>query len=224
MTFLELCQDLVRKAGISGSLVSVDGQSGEALRVVNWIAEAYQIVQSQHSDWTFLRTDVAFGTIAGNTYMAAAAGVTEFGEWHFAGGWRCYQTALGFADEQQLRYMQYDEFRNRYMYGANRDTTGRPLVVTERPDQSLVLWPTPDAAYTIVGEQHRAPHNFVANADVPLFAAKYHRVIVYRALMFYAEYEGDATTFAAAQSECARLIGMMEGQYLPEWELPGTLA
>ncbi|HJY33765.1 MAG TPA: hypothetical protein VJ260_02885, partial [Vicinamibacterales bacterium] len=144
MTFLELCQELARKAAISGSIVSVADQTGEALRVVNWIAEAYELVQTRNTDWSFLRTDAIFAVAAPTSvYLAAAAGVDQFGEWRFADGWRCYSTAAGVADEQPVRYCKYDAFRNRYQYGNTRTMTDRPQVVTEGPDQALHFWPIP---------------------------------------------------------------------------------
>lgn len=225
MNFLELCQELSREAATSGAIATVLNQSGESGRLVNWIAKAYRFVLNKHTDWTFLRTDVAFDTAAGNsTYTAAGAGVTEFGEWMFADGWRCYTKATGFGDEQPVKFMPYDRFRNQCMFGTQRQVVGRPLVVTERPDQSLQFWPTPDAVYSVVGEQFRAPARLAANESVPIFPAKFHDVIVYRALMMYGEYEGDATVFASAQSNFNRLFTKMEELYLPDWEQPGTLA
>lgn len=226
MNFLELCQDMARESGISGSLVSVVNQTGEAQRVVNWIIKAYRYIQNKHVDWKFLRADVSFDTSVGNaTYTAVAASVTGFGEWCFAGDdWRCYSKAAGVADEQHVSYMDYDDFRATYAMGTNRLSTGRPQIVTVRPDQTLQFWPTPDAAYTVIGEQYKAPLTLAKNEDVPIFAAKFHDAIVQRAMMFYGAFEGDAGVFGASQSEFNRTLGQMEGVYLPEWETPRTMA
>lgn len=226
MTFLELCQKLVQKAaGISGNVASVTGQAGELGRVVSWIADAYEYVQNKHQDWEFLRLGATFPVVANKaTYTPAEAGQTTFGEWRFASSWRAYATAQGVADEQRVEFMPYDTFRDTYLIGTNRLETGRPQVVTEAPDQSLIFWPTPNDDYTIVGELYRAPHIMLANSDTPIFAAKFHNVIVQRALMFYGEFEGDPNTFGAGQTECARLISMMESQYLPEWSNAGAMA
>jgi hypothetical protein len=226
MNFLELCQDLAREAGISGAVVSVTNQTGEAQRLVNWIIKAYRYIQNKHVDWKFLRADVAFDTNTSSAiYTAAAAGVAGFGEWNFAGDdWRAYSKAIGVADEMELRYMPYDDFKRVYVMGQNRTVTGRPTIITERPDQSLQVWPIPDAIYTIVGEQYRAPITLAAANDVPIFAAKFHDAIVQRALMFYGGFEGDAGVFAAAQTEFQRLLAQMEGVYLPEWDTPEPMA
>lgn len=225
MNYLELCQQLVSRAGISGVIVSVVGNTGEAQRVVNWVAEAYLAIQNKHTDWEFKRRDVTFPTMENiAAYTAGSAGVQDFGDWRLADDWRCYATASGFADEQPVRVCAYDHFRQVYGYGMNRMARGRPQVVAEKPDQSLAFWPTPDAPYTIIGEQYRGPHLLAANADVPMFPAKYHMGIVYRALMLYAEFEGDPSVFGAAQLEFGQVLAQMERDYMPEWEPASPMA
>lgn len=218
MTFLELCQDMAREAGISGGVTSVVSQQGEAQRVVNWVAKAYRYIQNLHPDWKFLRRDVSFTTsVNAAEYTATAAGVPagEFGEWSFVSQWRCYGVDAGVGDEQPVYFVEYDKFRHTYGYGNQRLQTGRPQVVTVAPDQSLIFWPKPDAEYVIVAEQHRAPHRLVTNDDAPIFAARFHNAIVYRALMLYGQFEGDATVMAVGQTEFQRDLAPMENFYLP---------
>lgn len=225
MNFLELCQELAREATVSGTMVTAIGQTGEFGRVANWVAKAYRFVQNAHTNWNFLRNDVSFGTIVGKgSYTATEAAVTVFGEWLFSSGWRCYRTAIGTDDEQPVRFVPYDQFKQRYLYSTARNMVGRPQVVTERPDQTLLFWPLPDEQYTIVGEQYRAPYRLAVNDDIPIFQAKFHDVIVYRGLMLYAEYEGDATVFSSAQNEYNNLITKMEQLYLPDWEPSEAMA
>jgi hypothetical protein len=225
MTFLELVQDFMRQAGITGSIVSVQGQSGEALRAVNWIIKANRDIQLDNPEWEFLRAGVTFTTTASNnTYTAAAAGVTGFGEWRFRGDdWRCYAAAIGPMDEQPVGFVPYDDFCRIYAYGAQRLQTGRPVVVTEAPDQSLIFWPIPDASYVVTGQQYRAPIDLVNNQDAPPFAARFHDAIVYRALQLYGAYEGDSSVFIFGQSECARMLAQMASQYLPKWSASESL-
>lgn len=225
MTYLELCQELMREAGISGSIGSVTGQIGELGRVVNWIAKAHRYIQNKHSDWEFLRRDLSFPALVDEArYSAESAAVTDFGDWRFAGRWRTYATEQGVIDEQALIFTPYDRFRDTYLFSANQLMPGRPQLVTQAPDQSLILWPKPDAAYTIVGEQYRSPLILARDDDVPLFPARFHDAIVYRALMFYGEYEGDGNTFNTGQAECNRYLQMLESEYLPEWENQGSMA
>lgn len=218
MTFLELCQAVAIEAGISGSIVSTANQVGEAQRVVRWVARAYKYIQNLHEDWKFLRNDVSFPVAAGGTgiYSATDAGVANFGRWCFLDRWRSYATASGYADEQPIDYVPYDEFRRVYGYGTARQQTGRPTIVTVRPDQSLQFWPIPDNGYTIVGEQFRTPAVMAADSDTPIFEARFHDTITYRALFYYGEFEGDATVLGTSQTELARELEPMESYYLPK--------
>lgn len=225
MTFLELCQSMAIEAGISGGIVSVSNQSGEAQRVVRWVSRAYGYIQSLHQDWKFLRRDVQFPVVVGQVkYTPDGAGVllAEFGRWCFLDCWRSYLTATGVADEQELQYMEYDDFRRTYMFGNARLQPGRPQVVTVAPDQSLMLWPQPDDAYTIVGEQYRAPAIMTIDTDVPIFAAQYHDVIMWRALMMYGEFEGDPSVIGTGQTEAERVLDAMEARYLPGITMRGA--
>lgn len=224
-TFLELCKDMAREAGISGGIPSVTGQAGEAGRVVKWVARAYKYIQNLHPHWKFMRRALEMSLTAGKAeYTAAELAVADFGEWCFTDEWRSFRTAYGYPDEQPVQMVDYDVFRRRYHYGNSRLDVGRPQVVTVAPDQSLIFWPTPDAAYTIVGEQYRAPHSLTENGDLPIFPARYHDAIMYRALMMYGEFEGDATVIATGQSEFMRELGPLEAANLPTMGACGPMA
>lgn len=223
MNFLELCKALTREAGISGVIVSTSDQVGEAGRVVNWITKAYKYIQNLHPHWQFMRRALEMGVTNGKaSYTAAELAVADFGEWSFAKQWRSYRAELGYGDEQPVQVVDYGYFTNVYGYGNSRLQVGRPQVVTVAPDQSLMFWPIPDASYTIVGEQYRAPHQLAADADLPIFAARYHDAIVYRALMMYGEFEGDATVIATGQSEFMRELAPLEASQLPVISMSGA--
>lgn len=226
MTYLELCQAVIRDAGgIAGTIPSVNNQVGEFDRVVNWVNDAYRYILNKHADWTFLRKEFTFVTAPGTgDYPATALGLADFGEWKLS-AFHCYTTAMGEADEQRMPYIpEYDNFRDRYKRGPLRASVGRPLVISQRPDEWLTMWPVPDMEYTFTGEYMSVPPALAANDDLPVFHSRFHDAIKYRALMFYAEYEGDATLFAAAQSELARVMARMEGTYLPKLVIGGAMA
>ena len=64
-TYLDLCQQLVEDAGISGTFTSVAGQSGEFKRVVDWIARATTEVEGLWFNWDFLHVFHSFSTVIG---------------------------------------------------------------------------------------------------------------------------------------------------------------
>lgn len=215
-TFLELGQDLIQEAGIAGNLVSVTGNIGELNRVVRWILRAYKDIQRRNAQWEFLRRDLSFPTIADvSTYTAASANVASFGEWRPT-SFRVYSAAIGIYDEQQLVYVPWNTFRDTFLVGAQRDMRSRPTHITQRPDQSLQVWPLPDGVYQIIGEYYLAPQSMAANADVPIFPAKFHDAITWRALMYYAQSEAAPELYAAGQEEFLKILDQMNALQMEE--------
>lgn len=225
MTFLELCKRLRAEAGIAGSgPISVTGQTGEMLRVVDWVKDAYRDIQDRRPDWDFLRDDFIFSASAagGNTYDKSI--VSNLANWKHdeRDSFRCYLSEVGVPDEQCLVFEAWDYFRRVRLFGANRDNTGRPLYFSIKPNKSIVLWPTPDASYSVVGEYYRTAVEFSVDADEPLFD-RHHMAIVYNALMRYAAYTGEPSLYARGESEFKKLIRKIARDFTPSPQLGGPL-
>jgi len=63
-------------------MVSVTDQTGEALRVTQWINEAWMDLQATRQDWLWMRKSVAFPTVANRvSYTPDLLGLTDFGMW-----------------------------------------------------------------------------------------------------------------------------------------------
>lgn len=84
MTFLELVQRLRSETKASGTTVtSVVSQVGEYARLVNWINDAWLDIQSTHTDWGWMRSDVTFPTVTSRPINTIAQiGITNFGAWN----------------------------------------------------------------------------------------------------------------------------------------------
>lgn len=84
MNFLELVQRLRSETKASGTTVtSVVSQAGEYARLVNWINDAWLDIQSAHTDWGWMRSDVTFPTVTGRPINTLAQiGITNFGSWN----------------------------------------------------------------------------------------------------------------------------------------------
>lgn len=224
-TFLEICQDFREEAGITGSgPAAVTGQTGEMLRVVNWVKKAYRDVQNRHPNWDFLRNDFTFQTIVStSTYLPTAISLDELGMWK-RDSFRIYLTATGVADEQWLRHWNWDEFRDAYLIGPSQNQTGRPTEFAVRPDKSVVLWPKPDAVYTVAGEYFKRAQEMAANADEPLLPEEFHDIIKWRAMMYYGAQEGAPEVYAQGKDEFSRMMGELRRDQLPRIMLGGALA
>ena len=217
MTRLELCQRLRSECvGVSGSgPTSTLNQSGDMLRVVNWIDSAYEDIQNLDPRWNFLRKTFSFNTVAAQQgYTQTQAGAADQGTWKLDHV-KSYLTSEGSAGEIIMSAPDWESFYQVYMLGATRTQTGRPLVVTEKPDRSLALWPIPDAIYTVTGEYWRAPHQMTADAHVPILPEQFHMLIVWRALVFYAGHAAAPETFTVGQAEHKRLLSMLRRHQLP---------
>lgn len=224
-TFLALCQRLRQEAGISGTgPVTVLNQTGESKKVVDWILSAYEDIQNLHPQWDFLRTSFTFQTISGtNNYTKAAISLTEYGEW-IPLSFRSYLTSAGVSGEQYMTWLSWVDFRDTYEFGSSRTTLGNPLYIAQKPDTSLIMYPTPNGIYTINGEYYKRAQTMTANTDEPIIPVKYHMIIVWRALMFYAAQYNAPELYASGQNEYKRILHRLENSQLPPIELGGPLA
>jgi hypothetical protein len=220
--FLSLCQRLRQEAGLSGTgPASVLNQTGEMKRIVDWVAAGYEDIQEEHATWRFLRTDFSFPTIASvQDYTPAAVGLDDLASW-IKKDIRIYSAVN---DESQLDYMPWEIFRQTYFYGSNRTVTGRPSVVTIRPNNTLSLWQIPDAVFTVNGEYYKVPDIMTVNASVPVIPAHRHMVIVWKGLMHYGAYAGADEKYAHGEKEYKRMKAMLEYSELEDFTYGEPLA
>ncbi len=237
MNFLQLCQRAAGECGVSGTISAVTGNVGNLGRIVNWVGDAWNDIQSKYDDWTWMRSTniygqgVAFQTIAGQaTYplgtVAGTVGVaaTAFGKWDRE-SFRNYTTAAGVSNEMFMDWVPFDAWRNNYMLGAMRAVQTRPVVFTIGPDQSISLGSPPNALYTVTGDFFVAPSIMVADVDVPLgLPVKFHMLIVYKAMKKYAYYESASEVETAADVEYIPMMSKLEAVRAQEVTFGGPLA
>jgi len=188
MNYLELVQRLGAEVGASGSITTLSGVSGEYGRLKNWIAQAWTELQMEHNDWLFMRGSSTFSTIAGTSeydVTAAPIPLTTFSDF-VNDTFRVYESV---GDEQYAEQMDWDSFRDQWVIGTNRTTQSRPQFVSIKPNKRLVLAPVPDKVYTVVFDYYAAPTALTVDADTPNIAAKFHMLLVYKAMEWYASYE-----------------------------------
>lgn len=227
-TFLQLVQRLRSEAGVSGAdPVTCQNQSGELLRLVRWINEAYLDIQNHHHDWFFLRNSYTFKTNTVNpqqSYAPVQCGIANFGAWKPDSA-RIYSTGLGVSNEMILPYIGWDEFRNLYLYGNMRLTQQRPVLHAIDPDYNLWLGATPDiSGYTIDGEYYQAPVYMLNDTDLPILPNQYQMAIVWKALIAYGLYEGAAEAVDRGTAEYGTLMLRLQNRQLPQMVFGAPLA
>lgn len=203
-TFLQLVNDLERESGTiyQGSrLATVVGAPGRQEKMVEWIREAWRLIQTARSDWPWLRSEFQSGAVASGTarYLPTALGITDLSDWQRSYALTIYRTSLGRADECALRWLAYDEWRERW--DRRTHNGNRPLDAAIDRKGRLCLGPTPDAAYTVRGDYRRTAQILAADTDVPLCPAEHHHLIVWRAMVLLGEHDEAAFVIQTANSK-----------------------
>jgi hypothetical protein len=195
-TYLELCQAVARESGtFSGTQPSsVANQTGRLAKVVSWTAEAWRQIQVLHDAWRWMRKDFTGSVTAGGTgrFTGASFSITDFAEWILErkdGEWNIslYLTASGVSDEGPLRVIDWPVWRRRYLIGTQ--VQDRPTEVAVSPSNELCFGNIADAAYTVRGEYRKTAQILAANADTPDCPARFHPIIVWKALKLLHEHD-----------------------------------
>lgn len=206
MNFLTLCQRTREKCGVSGTGPStVLGQTGELLRIVNWVNEAWLDIQNEEDNWDWMRSDFSLQLVANTqayaptvaTDTVASAAITNFRAWR-EDTFRIYDPAVGLTSEGFILPWDWDRFRNFYNYQAQ--PAGKPSVFAIRPrDKALAFGNTPDYGYVVRGEYQKGAWLMAADADIPDIPSDNHLLIVYRAMMKYGAYENAPEVYSEGE-------------------------
>ena len=223
MNFLQICQRVFIEGGISGQISSVQNQSGEAGRVVAWVAGAYkEILNDQALNWKFLRKTV-------NVQLTPDKQAYSFGDLGLATGvqfdTRSMRVAVSanLSDETDLGHMSYQHFRDFWLFSSRRLMKSRPLNVAVNDDTELVFGPTPDQAYWVSMQYQSMPEDFTNNADEPVIPSRFHMAIVWRALRHYGIYEAAPEVVARADLAYKEAMLQLEIDQGPEVTVGGAL-
>lgn len=230
MQFLTICQKLRRKCRVMGSgPTAVTGQSEEYNRLIDFVNEAYMMVLRKHTDWRFMRASTTCATVQGqSTYSPTTDfGLTDFGYWalDYDNGdtFRNYVTATGTNSEVFMTVMEYDQWRDTYLFGALRQTYTRPIAVALAPDNSLACGPIPASGYTLVGDYYKVPTELVNATDVPVIPEQFQWAIIYQAMMLYGASEAAPEAYDDGKANLDLILRQMEMTYLRRPHLSGAL-
>ncbi len=115
-------------------------------------------------------------------------------------------------------------WRNRYQYGALRQTETRPFEMTITPNKSIGLGPFPVDGYTVMGDYFTVPAYMTANGDIPAMPVQFHMAIVYKALISYGTYEEDGFVIQMAEKNLKPFMRKLSATRLPEVTTCGAIA
>lgn len=219
MTYLQLCQKFRRTSGISGSgPTAVTGQTGIAELIVDWIADADQLIQEQWFNWGFMWGTKTFNTVANDkdytlTDLSLVTGSTALNNWDDTS----FVVSPTSNSYQRLKSLSYKEYRGNYKLGTV--PTGKPTHVVIQPDNSIILYPTPDAVYSVTADYFKKPNRLAANTDTSPIPVQYHDAIIYRAKLMYAEYEEIPNLYQSASIDYDKIMQSLQAHSLPDMHL-----
>lgn len=205
MNFLELAQETRRLSGVGGTgPVNVELANGIELKIVNYVANAWLDIQAHPKNWKWMWADyeVLRDPGPGSDPLQTIIDTREYAlidvDWLRVKTFRSYLTSAGIDDRQRMTFVPWSRFRQRYNV-VNEDA-GRPVQVSREPSGDLVVWPKPDAIYSIEFEYFKNPQLLVANADTPEMPEKYHMLIVYEALKRFGKAENAEEILALGEA------------------------
>ncbi len=219
MDYRTLCQDFVAQFGLAGGTgpSSVENQVGELGNVVRWVRDAALYIDNLWLDWRYLFTRYS-GTLSAPDSVPSLpndpAGVrARLWETHNLKISPAPPTAPAWSLLTYLDRAQFDQ-----CYDPDTATAGQPEAFTVMPDQTLQFNCPADQSYILKGAFYRAPVPLAANSDVPLIPEEFHRLILVRALVMYADREDAPELVSAALSEYPDLLEKLESGYLEAFQ------
>lgn len=118
------------------------------------------------------------------------------------------------ADRNRLKWISFEEYQNI----ANQGTGyfGTPTYIAETPDGHYTFFPRPNKRYRLTFTYTTIPQTLVNDDDEPACPVEYHDVIVYRALMNYADFDEKPQVFARAERRYNLYKNRLNVNKLPE--------
>ena len=203
MNFLELAQETRRLSGVGGTgPVNVETATGIELKIVQYVANAWIDIQAHPKNWKWMWADYEVDLNPGTQPLQTILNTTEYALTSVdkirVGTFRSYLTATGIDDRQRMVWVPWRQFRNQY--GIVNADADRPIQVTRKPTGDLVMWPKPDAIYSIEFEYFKKPQLLTANADEPEMPSEFHMLIVYEALKRFGKAENAEEVMALGEA------------------------
>lgn len=237
MNFLQLCQRSVSECGVSGTLTTTVGQTGSLGRIVSWVGDAWNDLQTEEDDWDWMRSSNILGLGASFVPLAAQAsiplgtgtgtvGITpdNFGKWDRE-TFRCYTTSVGVSSEIFLDDIPFDAWRDSYMLGAMRTVQTRPTVVAVGPDQSVNIGPPSNGLYTVTADYWYGPTVMALDTDVPTgLPVRFHSMLIYLVMMKYGSYESAPEIYESGRRQYTSNLDQLQSLRLPRMSFAGCLA
>lgn len=199
MNYLQACKKVALRCGVSSTgPASVINQTGHHLLVTQWVADAYEEICSKWFNWKFLWARTEYLTTSGEAVLQSP---DDLGIWDH----RAIRV-----DGESIDIIEYDASDDSYDLSM-----GTPEFGVIMPDNSLMLYPTPDGTYTVTIDYFKKANIPEENASTFLIPERYQRAIIGRAMMFYGGYENAAEVKQEGMEMYQMAMDQLESHELP---------
>lgn len=216
MNYVELVDRLRVLSAASGHEIKTvqQGMRPEAIRLAQWVQDAWVDIQLMHDDWKF-RQEVAAHVLEVNSNVLNTSEYqsSQIAEWK-VDQIRISQPGEGISESQLLNSVPWDTFKNQQ--GLMVKQRDKPCDCSVRPqDNAVVIYPAADKAYPVFYEYIREPQMLVHDDDEPIIPEHFHRLIVYEAMLSYGFYEVATEVLEEAKRHRTRLLQDLRKRMLP---------
>lgn len=219
VNYLELARRVAIRGGVAGAgagkpATVVDEPSRRLALCIDFVAEAVRAIESEWTDWTFMRPDIDF-MVEGETLNPADThpDVARLNEESVF-----VRNSL---DSMPCCHMDWPRYRAWFSTGY-ATTPGLPEYYAADPSGIIHFMPAPTTAFVLRAECTLKPAELKADEDVPNIPAEFHGVIVWSALNML--YRNDEAWNLAADAQATKdeWMSKLEASCLPHREYRRT--
>ena len=200
MNYLAGVQRLHRESGRSTAApTSVVGANERHARLFDWYADAWRNLQGER-EWRWMRASLDVALVVGQqTYTATDLAATRFGRWR-AEDFDYDVQAYVYGSQNaiwRLSYRQLDNFRQQWIHRTMGSS--QPIEWTIDEADQLLLGPAPSEPYQLRIDYWKEPAELALDADEPDMPARFHMMLVWRALQDVAMFDAAPEVLARAE-------------------------
>lgn len=213
--FLEITREVVRETGLGGGnpddLETVEDQTGDFLDAVRWTRDACTQIDNLWFTWKYLWFEHSIAFAAAQGQVPPLPTDYDVRRWDRDSFWL---NKAG-AGPRQLLFEEWREFRKR----TGTPSSGKPQIITIRPDMTLRTDRVPNTSYTFTAEGYRRPTILTLDDDVPDMPAEFRRIIVCRAKINYADHRDAPEILEGSQAEYMDILDKLQSDQLESHEM-----
>lgn len=238
MTYLQLCQFAHRylRGGnaVPGSLPTAIPAAAnvdqEVYDIIYTMPQAWEWVQNEHPSWNFMRGSGTFTLSNGvRVYPLSSlqAAITDY--YGFIPFWATmnqpyflmFDSGVAKPQDYIFPFIEYQEWRGFYDR-APRPSAAQPNRITEQPNKSLELDPTPLVApsgspWAIKFDYRKTNQVLATSGDTPFLPPEFHPLIAWVCIRMICETRmNTGPLYTSALNEQTSYMNKLKARYLPQ--------